>query len=166
MTFDKVVGVTSANVGGYIDFDERRTKHLEMIQAVIGRLSTDSFLMKAWALTIAGIFFGFAVNTHSRRLGLAAVVPTCIFWGLDTYFLRCERLFRCLYDQVRLGGRVEPFFMNATDKDFIRGLAGEREQRAASRWKAFRSATLGLYYGGILTSAVLLTFLVTWTKPG
>lgn len=149
----------------YGDFDDRRIKHLEMIQAVIGRLSTDSFLMKGWALTVAGIFFGFAVTTQSRRLGLAAILPTMLFWALDTYFLRCERLFRCLYGQVREGGRVEPFFMSATDKGFIEGLKGEKERHAASRWRAFRSATVGLFYGGIVASAVLLTLLVTVTKP-
>lgn len=148
----------------YADFEEQRIKHLDMIQAVIARLGNNSFFMKGWALTIAGVFFGFAVDSHSRRLALAALIPTAIFWGLDTYFLRCERLFRCLYGDVR-DRRVEPFFMNATDDDYIKGFQSEKSKEAASRWRAFRSATLALFYGGIMASAVAVALFVSTTKP-
>jgi hypothetical protein len=32
-------------------------KHLEFVQAVITRLANNSFLMKGWALTVAGAFY-------------------------------------------------------------------------------------------------------------
>lgn len=37
-------------------------KHLEFIQTVIGRLSTNAFLMKGWALTVSAAFFGFSAK--------------------------------------------------------------------------------------------------------
>lgn len=42
-------------MSNYQDFDEARIKHLELIQAVIGRLGINGFLMKGWALTVAGV---------------------------------------------------------------------------------------------------------------
>jgi hypothetical protein len=42
--------------------DDQQIKHLEFVQAVIIRLANDSFLMKGWALTVAGLIFGFAVD--------------------------------------------------------------------------------------------------------
>src|SRR6266511_2455864 len=80
---------------------DAQVKHLEFIQAVIGRLANNSFLMKGWALTVAGLIFGFTSKRGSWRIAAAAFLPVAAFWGLDAYFLRQERLFRRLYDAVR-----------------------------------------------------------------
>jgi hypothetical protein len=74
----------------YGSFEPERIKHLELIQAVVRRLGNDGFLMKGWALTVAGAFYGFAINKSKWQLAVAALVPTAIFWGLDSYFLRCN----------------------------------------------------------------------------
>ena len=96
-------------------------KHLEFIQAVITRLANDSFLMKGWALTVAGAFYGFAVKGTSWQVAAIGLMPVLVFWGLDAYFLRQERLFRGLYDQVRQRNpAVEPFSMNAAALRFRR----------------------------------------------
>src|SRR4051812_14452070 len=109
-----------ASVSDYATIEDNRIKHLEMIQAVIGRLGNDSFLVKGWAITVAGAFFGFAVNSDKAYLALVSVVPTVFFWNLDTYYLWAERLFRILYDDVRTSDSVTPFFMAATSDDFIK----------------------------------------------
>jgi hypothetical protein len=62
---------------------------------------SDSFLMKGWALTVAGAFYGFAVKGTAWQVAAIGLMPVVVFWGLDAYFLRQERLFRGLYDQVR-----------------------------------------------------------------
>ncbi len=77
----------------YQSFDDKQIKHLEMIQAVVARLAGNSFLIKGWALTLTGAFLGFAVNKSSSGLAAAALIPIVFFWGLDTYYLRAERLF-------------------------------------------------------------------------
>ena len=82
--------------------DDKQIRHLEFIQAVIPRLANNSFLMKGWALTVAGLIFGFAVDQGSWRIAAAALLPVAgLFWGLDAYFLRQERLSRKLYDAAR-----------------------------------------------------------------
>ncbi len=63
-------------------------KHLEFIQAVIARLAGNSFLIKGWALTVTGAFYGFAVHGSDWRLAALGLLPALTFWGLDGYFLR------------------------------------------------------------------------------
>ena len=134
----------------YEALEPNRLKHLDIIQSVIGRLASNSFLIKGWAITVAAAVFGFALNSSNTLLVLAAVIPTLAFWGLDTYFLRSERLFRALYDEVRSNdNRVAPFFMGATGSKFI-----ERHPVASSWWRSARSLTVALVYGGLLAAAL------------
>jgi hypothetical protein len=123
-------------------------KHLEFIQAVITRLANDSFLMKGWALTVAGAFYGFAVKGTSWKVAAIGLMPVLIFWGLDAYFLRQERLFRGLYDQVRQHNpRVEPFAMNAA-----------AHAAGVGSWgRTLFSRTLAPFYGPVFLIGVLLT---------
>jgi hypothetical protein len=154
----------------YEGFEPARIKHLEMIQAVVSRLAGNSFLVKGWALTLAGAFLGFAVTTHERALAMASIAPTLIFWVLDTYFLRSERLFRVLYNRVRTRGELhEPFFMGATSKDFISGLkksTDEGERDAAVPWKTGWRPMLALYYLAIIGAALLIAWLVGISSSG
>src|SRR5260370_2484401 len=98
----KVSTDTTRHESGSVDvFPEARIKHLEFIQSVISRLATNSFLAKGWALTVSGVLDGFAVNHLNPWIALVGLVPVLAFWLLDAYFLRVERLFRCLYEDVR-----------------------------------------------------------------
>lgn len=80
---------------------EARIRHLELIQAVVIRLATNSFITKGWALTVAGAIFGLAANHLNPWIAAVGFAPTLGFWWLDAYFLRQERLFRCLYNDAR-----------------------------------------------------------------
>jgi hypothetical protein len=92
-------------------------KHLEFIQAIIARMAGNSFLLKAWSVTLAAALFALAVKDVNRLFAILAFFPAASFWGLDAYYLRQERLFRCLYDDVRKTPSgtttpVEPFSLS------------------------------------------------------
>jgi hypothetical protein len=144
----------------YDSFEDHRIKHLEMTQAVIGRLASNSFLIKGWAVTVAGVFFGFAVNKNDPSLARVSLATTGLFWLLDTYFLRTERLFRVLHDRVRKrAAGVEPFFMGATSPKFVKHVRADSDKhvsKAASSWKTFRSPTLVVLYGGLVACAFIV----------
>ena len=92
---------------------EARIRHLELIQSIVTRLATNSFVAKGWALTIAGAIYGFAASHLNPWIASAGLLPTLGFWWLDAYFLLHERLFRCLYnDAQRPSTSVELFSMN------------------------------------------------------
>jgi hypothetical protein len=113
-------------VAEYGDFDANRIKHMEMIQAVVGRLAKNSSSVKGWAITLAGAFFGFAITKDESGLAWAGLMPVIVFYGLDVYYLQAERLFRVLFDQVRnRDPNVEPFFMGATSPEFRKRMTAE-----------------------------------------
>jgi len=142
----------------YQSFDDKQIKHLEMIQAVVARLAGNSFLIKGWALTLTGAFLGFAVNKSSSGLAAAALIPIVFFWGLDTYYLRAERLFRALHERVRSPGEtpVEPFFMGATGEKFVSGVSNDIKSwpRTVSRW------TLLGFYGLLVLTTILVVVIL------
>jgi hypothetical protein len=143
----------------YDSYEEHRVKHLEMMQAVIGRLGNDSFLVKGWSVTVVGAFLGFAVSANDSALAAASLIPSALFWGLDAHFLRAERLFRALYDQVRNNpGDVSPFYMAATSKDFVGSLA---QGSSASWWRTMWRPTLAVFYGALAAAAIVVWVLVS-----
>lgn len=62
-----------------------------------------SFLLKGWSITLIVALLAVSANTHNWWYGLLALIPSGVFWSLDAYYLRQERLFRRLYEKVRLG---------------------------------------------------------------
>ena len=132
-------------------FDADKIKHMEMIQSVVTRLAGNSFLVKGWAITLTGVLAGFGLDRDDWRLAAAAFVPVVIFWALDAYYLRSERLFRELYDRVRKLEEVEPFSLGATSDDFVAS-AGK-----AASWPFFRFAVAAVYVVlGLATVAALI----------
>lgn len=95
--------------------NEARMAHLAIIQAVIGRMSTNCFALKALAVTLSTgvIAVAGAIPNPTPLFVLSATLPVAVFWWLDARYLRLERLYRRLYDDVRCGGDVAPFDMDA-----------------------------------------------------
>jgi hypothetical protein len=155
---------------GYEDYEPNRVKHLEMIQTVVARLGGNGFLVKGWAITIAGAFLAFAVNRGKYGLALAAIAPTFLFWLLDTSFLRNERLFRDLFDRVRRG-LEPPFYMGATAPAYVKrikqeAVGNEREEDISSRWRTFWREVLLLFYGTILGTCLIAAVLICHAEHG
>jgi hypothetical protein len=76
-----------------------RLRHLDTLQSVINRLSQNSFTIRGWSVTLASAILAFASTRSNTQGGLViiALVPVWIFWGMDAYYLRQERLFRQLH---------------------------------------------------------------------
>lgn len=128
--------------------DEVWMKHLEFIQGVITRMAGNSFLLKGWALTVSGALFGFSASHASWPIAVVGLLPIVAFWFLDGYFLMQERLYRSLYNAVaRRDSTVPVFSLNAT---------GYRKKNAML--DSIKSATLMLFYGGLLMAGLLLIF--------
>lgn len=75
-------------------------EYFKIIQSTISRMAQNSFLIKAWSITLIA---GISVLTFSFINSLIFTILTgviIIFWILDTYYLRLERLYRLLYEDV------------------------------------------------------------------
>ncbi|AZV48864.1 hypothetical protein DIC78_07370 [Bacillus halotolerans] len=98
--------------------EERKIRHLEMIQNIITRLASNSFLIKGWTVTIVVGLFAFAnFKEMNSKFIIVALIPVLFFWGLDGFFLYQEKLFRKLYvrvinlqvDKVNFSMEIESF---------------------------------------------------------
>ena len=68
-------------------------KEIELIQNIISRMASNSFLVKGWAVTL--IVATLLLDGKSVRVYIS-FVPLLVFWFLDAYFLWQERLYRKL----------------------------------------------------------------------
>jgi hypothetical protein len=88
-------------------------------------MAGNSFLLKGWTITIAAALFALAAKDSNQSFALLALFPSLSFWGLDACYLRQERLFRKMYDDVRMSDKQEardPFSMSTTK--YSREVAG------------------------------------------
>lgn len=86
-------------------------KHLELIQTVINRQASNSFLLKGWAVTLVASLLALSNRDLGSSYAIIAFLPTTVFWVLDGYYLTQERRFRDLYDDTRKGNKTN-FSMN------------------------------------------------------
>lgn len=88
-------------------------KHLELIQGVVTRLAQNSYLLKTWTITLVAATFFLSISATSAWLVAIALIPTVAFSILDAYYLRQERLFRKLYNDVQQHpDHIDPFSMD------------------------------------------------------
>lgn len=80
--------------------NEEQIKHLEVVQSIIGRMASQSFLIKGWTITISLDGFGFYIDKKDGAFLLLILFSTLIFWVLDAYYVSAERAFRSLYKDV------------------------------------------------------------------
>lgn len=130
---------------------EKKLKHLEMLQAIISRMARNSFLLKGWNVVLVSAIFALASSESKSSLVFLAYLPATMFWLLDGYFLRQERLFIKLYDKVRA--------TSEDDIDFSMNTKPVKNKVASWLCVAF-SRTLFLFHG-----AILLTITAVWLVP-
>lgn len=81
---------------------DKKIKHLELIQGIINRMSSNSFMLKGWAVTLVAGIFAIASKDADKMYFLVAYIPVIVFWFLDTYYLKQEHLYIALYNKIRL----------------------------------------------------------------
>lgn len=124
--------------------DDRR-KHLDYIQAVIGRMASNSGVAKGWALTVATASYGYALTRPAWPVAVVGVLAMVMFGLVDANYLRQERLFRHLFDQARLG-RVDVYVMDTSGYHSVQGCG-----RAAVIW----SWSVLWFYGPLVITGVV-----------
>ncbi len=130
---------------------ENKLKHLEFIQAIIARMGSNSFLVKGWAVTLVAALFALAAKDSNVRFVYVAYLPVLAFWSLDAFFLRQERLYRNLYDVVRVKTPDQiDFDLNAS----------KQSNEKTGFWEVFFSSTLRNFHGIILIVVGVVTYVL------
>lgn len=126
---------------------DRKLKHLEFIQGVINRLSTNSFLLKGWSVVLVSALFALSANNSNVKFIFLAYFPAIAFWALDGYFLSLERAYRRLYEKVRL--------LDAANIDF--SMDTREAHSGFVGWSsAFISKTLIVFHGALITAVIIV----------
>ena len=136
---------------------ESKLKHLELIQGVINRLASNSFLMKGWAVVLLAALFVLLARQDAFDAGYIAFLPIAAFWGLDGYFLWQERLFRAHYDTVRT--------LPVENIDFSMDVRVYHGSPRHSWLGTTFSRTLVMFYGALL-AFVLIAVIALVGEPG
>jgi hypothetical protein len=129
---------------------DSKLKHLELIQGIINRFSTNSFLLKSWSVVLVSALFALSASNSNVSFIFLAYIPTVVFWGLDGYFLSVERLYRKLYEEVRMKENCDiDFSMD------IKMLNGKKHPWVS----ATLSKTLIPFYGSLVGSIAIVMFI-------
>jgi len=135
---------------------EYMLKEIEIIQDIIKRMASNSFIMKGWAITLVVVTL---LLQGSKYQVWIAFIPLIVFWFLDAYFLWQERMYRKLYDWVR-NNRLK------TDEFLFDMNAYRFKDTVQSRFRIMFSITLGWFYGSIAILVIIYTLILLIMKEG
>lgn len=130
---------------------EAKLKHLEFLQNAINRMAQNSFLLKGWSVTLMGGLLALSFKEMDYLYVIISVVVLVFFSFLDSYYLRHERLFVKLYDQVRSASKKTTDF-NMDTRPFAEDVS----------WlNCWLSTTMKLFYGGLLLVAAVIAYFLS-----
>ena len=136
---------------------EYMLKEIDIIQDIIKRMAFNSFMIKGWAITLVVVTL-LLKGTEKYQVWIA-FIPLLVFWFLDAYFLRQERMYRILYDWVinnRL--KTEEYLFDMKTRRF--------ENEVQSIPRIMFSITLGWFYGSIAILVIIYTLILLIIKGG
>lgn len=125
-------------------------KELDMLQNCISRMSTNSFALKGWYVTVITALVTFIFTADRALIGKllgVLIIITIVFWYLNSYYLLLERKYRVQYEWV-LKNRVYSEEIS-TEKIFdlnVNGKSDSEINRSEKFLSAMFSAAFKLLY--------------------
>jgi hypothetical protein len=138
------------------DIKDFMIKELEIIQGIINRMAYNSFIIKGWTITLVVATLLLKEDKYNTFI---AFIPIVVFWFLDAYFLRLERLYRRLYNWVKDNRlKTQDFLFDLNYKRF------EREEQSIPR--IMFSITLVWFYGSLFGLTLIYAIFLLLIKGG
>lgn len=133
---------------------EYKIKYLEMIQNIISRMASNSFLLKGWMISLLVAIFTFTKNKiENNCLLLMSIFIISIFYFLDSYYLQLECKYRNLYNKVR---KIE-----YEDIDFSMDITDDLLSKKTKYHKCLLSKSEIVFYGCFY---ILILFIYLYNK--
>lgn len=137
-----------------MDKTEILHKEIDLIQNVISRMASNSFLLKGWIITIIigalALTSGVEFKSDIPYLTVVLLIPLMIFWYLDAYFVHKEKCFRKLYEWVILNRNKSNEYLYSLDSKRF-------EQKVQSISKTMFTSTILYFYGSTFLLLIGLT---------
>ena len=130
--------------------DEKRIAYLQMIQEPICRMSTTSAIFKGFAATIVAGISALAYSDVNSLVLILSFVPVILFLLLDIYYLKIEKRFRYLYEQVR---------KNEKDVDFSMSVVVSNKEAKSRLIDCLKSPSIWMFYPIMISILVVVVIL-------
>lgn len=79
-------------------------KEIDLIQSVINRMASNSFMLKGWLISLIAVVLALSKDSlfscNAIFVCIILCFPILIFWYLDAFFLHKEKCYRALYEWV------------------------------------------------------------------
>jgi len=118
--------------------------HLTIIQSVIQRMAINSASVKAWCIALVSALLVVIADKNKPDLVYIGLLPTILFFALDTYYLAHEKGIRASYNRFikKLhSGKIE------ADDLFVVAPSGSMK---AHIWASITSFSILPFYLGIV----------------
>jgi len=130
---------------------DSKISYLQIIQGIINRLASNSFLLQGWSVTLVSAIVALGVKDAQKPFVLLAYFPAVMFWILDAYFLSEEKRFRALYDLV---SNQDPGLIGFS-------LDVKHVANFSNSWpRSFFTGTL-VFFHGFIVATILIVLAVT-----
>jgi hypothetical protein len=142
-----------------LDFSDDKIQYLTLIQGIIGRMATMSSVFKGLAITV---FVGVTALLFSLEIQpawwISAIVycPILICLVLDAYYLYLEKLYRWLFNEVRLEN-------HGVDFDLSKPTPKETKNDVSVS-EIIKSVSIWLFYLMLLLSAIAIVLYFVLSK--
>ena len=130
--------------------DEDKKDYLTLIQEPIGRMSTASSVFKGFSATIVTGTAALSYSEMSTVILLLSFLPVIAFAALDIYYLRIEKAYRGLYNDVL--NDIHPIDFSMTlpkDKEFV-------ERAGMSIGNCIKSPSVWLFYPAMVLILIII----------
>lgn len=126
---------------------------MELIQLVISRMAGNLFYLRGWVITLLAGILVLLTQTGSKKLPIIFLIfVTVLFWVYDAYFLSQEKMYRDLYNKVRL--------LKEEEIDFSMDVSEFKKFKKNSIIYCIFSPTLRYFYGFLLMYALYVIFYI------
>ncbi len=133
--------------------ENEKREYLALIQEPIGRMSTASSVFKGFSATIVTGVAALSYAEIKTILLVLSFLPVLAFAALDIYYLRTEKKYRGLYNDVLEGIHPIDFSMEiSSDRVFIK-------RAKASIWNCIKSPSIWLFYPVMFLMLSVICFL-------
>lgn len=132
---------------------EEKVYYLQMVQEVIGRMSTISSVIKGFAITlIVAVITILNGDFFDEGLKWIFLLPILSLLILDVYYFSTEKKYRLLYDEIRQDKQPVDFSMKLTQ---------EIDKNKAIFWQCLISKCTLIFYIPIIIMYVITCFWVS-----
>ncbi len=103
---------------------ENKYKHMDYIQSAISRMASNSFYLKGWNITIIAAIVALSLKESDWRIYTCSLILNIVFWFLDAYYLKQEKLFRELYKKVSAISNDDEINFSMDTREFKQNVPG------------------------------------------